>query len=352
MKLILLSIVEVERFLKNTLKQDKNSMNTAEEFERLAKEWAKYCDSIWFSSNTLDYLNHSAYRKLVKLGPPAIPYIMEEYQKEDNHLDWEFVLYDITGMNLFGNSIRYNPSEVKERWLEWWELQAKEPQAQERWATVCPRKEPNLFWLEWWEQDSKKERPNLDKEGKVILSSSSLPHQKLNMNEWPHDKLIRYLAAEDDKCEKATQYLFEQGVKSFDFLLAQEGNKNPFFCDCLLGTRSSWRKMTPPVLVKIRRMNRQSLTESEKEFLTTIEVASLYLISAIYYERIDFVWSGGLIDSNLLPGAGLAIGYKQDYLTRGFQAVREWVSKCKRLDIETLRKQGEDPLKSGNLAWW
>ncbi len=98
-------------------------MNTAEEFEVLAKEWAKYCNSIWISSNTLDYLNHSAYRKLVEMGKPAIPYIIERYKKRDSFCEWGFVLDEITGLDMVGYPDNFDRAEVRKRWIEWWEQQ-------------------------------------------------------------------------------------------------------------------------------------------------------------------------------------------------------------------------------------
>jgi hypothetical protein len=98
--------------------------NLIKKFNALTTEWAEHCQSVAFSSKMSDYLNHPAYRKLVELGPPAIPYIIEQY-KEDEHLPWEFVLDEMTGLHKIDNISNFSPSKVKKRWLKWWEQTAE-----------------------------------------------------------------------------------------------------------------------------------------------------------------------------------------------------------------------------------
>jgi len=79
-------------------------------------------------------------------------------------------------------------------------------------------------------------------------------------------------------------------------------------------------------------------------------VASLYLISAIYHDKLIFAFNPLLTDLNLPANEGIAAN-KEEYLSRGFQSARKWVKKCQEVGLETLRQQDEDPLKSANLAW-
>lgn len=96
-------------------------MNIAIEFKKLAKEWTEHCQAVMFSSNIYDYLNHPAYRQLVKLGRPAIPYIIEKYREDD--LPWGFVLDEITGLKVIQDPNHFSPLEVKRFWMEWWKKQ-------------------------------------------------------------------------------------------------------------------------------------------------------------------------------------------------------------------------------------
>ena len=107
-------------------------MNTAEVFEIHTKEWDKHCQSVLFSSNMKDYLDHPAYQKLVQLGYPAIPFIIARY-KIDN-LPWGFVLQAITGIEIIANPDAFSPAQVKASWIKWWEDKAvtHSPQAERR----------------------------------------------------------------------------------------------------------------------------------------------------------------------------------------------------------------------------
>jgi hypothetical protein len=105
-------------------KMDESSAKISVNFNILADQWAEYCQSIMLSSNIDDYLKHPAYAKLVALGKPAIPYIMQRYQTDD--LPWEFVLDDITGFMWIKDHHRFSPKLLKKRWLEWWKEHSDE----------------------------------------------------------------------------------------------------------------------------------------------------------------------------------------------------------------------------------
>ena len=94
-----------------------------EQFDALAQQWSAHCRSVALSSNMNDYLNTGAYRELVNLGTPAIPYIMERYRIND--LPWGFLLDDITGLHMIEDRNHFSPSEVKKRWLDWWDAQKR-----------------------------------------------------------------------------------------------------------------------------------------------------------------------------------------------------------------------------------
>ncbi len=95
-------------------------MDTAEEFRKLRDEWTLHCESVRFSSNMNDYLAHPAFKKLIELGPAAVPLIMERYQR-DEMPPWEFVLQEITGVRLIEDPDSFSFPDVKKRRQEWWE---------------------------------------------------------------------------------------------------------------------------------------------------------------------------------------------------------------------------------------
>ena len=95
--------------------------DTAAEFKALADEWQEHCQSVMLSSNIKDYLNHPSYKKLVALGRPAVPLIIERYKTDS--LPWGFVLQEITGVTFIPDPNKFSPADVKKRWLEWWDQQ-------------------------------------------------------------------------------------------------------------------------------------------------------------------------------------------------------------------------------------
>ena len=103
--------------------QEENVKDISERFNALAEQWSKHCRSVALSSNINDYLNTSSYHELVKLGTPAIPYIMERYRADN--LPWEFVLDEITGLHMIQDRNDFSPPEIKKRWFAWWANQKR-----------------------------------------------------------------------------------------------------------------------------------------------------------------------------------------------------------------------------------
>jgi hypothetical protein len=86
------------------------SMELRAEFERLADEWDCHRQRVWCSSNIRDYLDHPAVRRLIGLGRPAVPLIINRYEKDN--LPWGFVLQEITGVKIIEDPNRFGPDEV------------------------------------------------------------------------------------------------------------------------------------------------------------------------------------------------------------------------------------------------
>jgi hypothetical protein len=106
-------------------------MSVQEQFDSLSREWADHCKRVRYSSNLSKYLDHAAYRQLVQLGLPIIPNIIAAYQSDE--LPWGFVLQAITGLRMIADPNAFNPAEMRQRWLQWWQ-QRQESQS----ATTPP----------------------------------------------------------------------------------------------------------------------------------------------------------------------------------------------------------------------
>lgn len=99
-------------------------MDVLAQFTALADEWTEHFNRTGWSSITNDRLDHPSYGKLVALGMPAVPHIMERY-KLDERPWWGFVLEDITGIRSMDRS-EWHPVELQEFWIGWWEQKQRE----------------------------------------------------------------------------------------------------------------------------------------------------------------------------------------------------------------------------------
>lgn len=61
-------------------------------FDRLVREWKSFESP---SSSAMDLAMHPAYQQIIALGPIAIPWIIEELEKEPDH--WFWALHCLTG---------------------------------------------------------------------------------------------------------------------------------------------------------------------------------------------------------------------------------------------------------------
>jgi hypothetical protein len=84
-------------------------------FQELAKSWKANRRS--YSSSTDALINHTAYRKIVALGPVAIPFILEELQKEPDH--WFPALAALAKENPVSPEARGDLVKMTKIWLAW-----------------------------------------------------------------------------------------------------------------------------------------------------------------------------------------------------------------------------------------
>jgi hypothetical protein len=74
-------------------------------------------------SSIRPYLDHPSYRKLVNLGWPAVPLILEAYSSQtmDDHCWWNFLLQEITGIKRVDPlNASFSPDVEDDFWLRKW----------------------------------------------------------------------------------------------------------------------------------------------------------------------------------------------------------------------------------------
>ena len=84
------------------------------QFEELAAEWRMACR---WSSSSEEMAEHPAYRRIVGLGPQAIPYILRDLEREPDH--WFIALAEITNEDPVPAHDRGRIQAMANAWIEW-----------------------------------------------------------------------------------------------------------------------------------------------------------------------------------------------------------------------------------------
>ncbi|KAK6530452.1 hypothetical protein TWF694_003804 [Orbilia ellipsospora] len=102
-------------FLKNqVIKIQKFFGTSIQEFTTQADEWQTHQANAALSSTSTDYFNSPAYGRLVAMGTPIVPLIMERYSRDRNGW-WHELLYHIVNGQASG-SMMFQKEELFEYW--------------------------------------------------------------------------------------------------------------------------------------------------------------------------------------------------------------------------------------------
>ena len=86
------------------------------EFQGLVRAW-KAASSSCVSSSLSEMFSHPAYRQIIALGEPAVPFLLAELEREP---DWWFAaLKAMTGADPVPAASRGKLAEMTRAWLQW-----------------------------------------------------------------------------------------------------------------------------------------------------------------------------------------------------------------------------------------
>ncbi len=92
----------------------KVEQSTFRKFLRLKNKWKI---ETLFSSSGTDIISNSAYQNIIELGLMAVPWIIREMKKSDEH--WFYALEKITGENPIKEENIGKIDEMKNDWINW-----------------------------------------------------------------------------------------------------------------------------------------------------------------------------------------------------------------------------------------
>ncbi|MCB2262165.1 MAG: hypothetical protein LGR52_04395 [Candidatus Thiosymbion ectosymbiont of Robbea hypermnestra] len=99
------------------------------------------------------------------------------------------------------------------------------------------------------------------------------------------------------------------------------------------------------------------IPKSKRNWVITVEVAALYLISAIYHNDIHFARVPLLYPENprsRLHGDAKSDkpGNTEERVERAHKAIDAWIQAWRKYGLDALRSQGHHPLSGSNLRWY
>lgn len=142
----------------------------------------------------------------------------------------------------------------------------------------------------------------------------------------------------DDRAHAAVIEIVNRGERIIPLLMKCKGNKR-FYYGYGLGDRNSAFLLPLP-------------TGNPKEDYAraiTIEVAALYLISAIYYQSLEFAQAPYLTDGSRVKMQRFNTTSR---VAKAWRAVEEWYPRVKSDGLAKLREQKQSPLGKAGVHFW
>jgi hypothetical protein len=166
--------------------------------------------------------------------------------------------------------------------------------------------------------------------------------QEIHVPDFPSmsdDELLKTLESRDQEtAHGAVVEIMRRGEPILPVLLRLKGNKK-FFYGYGLGHHNS------AMLIPLPTGNRKS----DEGRVITVEVAGLYLISAIYHESLEFSHAPYLTDDTPVKMQRYNTSAR---VTKAWQSVSNWYERVKLQGLERLRSQQDSPLKGSGLRFY
>lgn len=153
------------------------------------------------------------------------------------------------------------------------------------------------------------------------------------------EELIEALQSTDQEvAHGAAVAIVAQGEESIALLLRCRGNKKNFF-GYGLGDRNSGFLIPLPT----------GNARADDGRVITIEVAALYLVSAIYYESLEFAQAPFLTDGTPTKRQRFNTARR---VSEAWKAVTKWADRLRTEGMVSLRRSDKAPLSGSGVHFW
>jgi hypothetical protein len=144
----------------------------------------------------------------------------------------------------------------------------------------------------------------------------------------------------------AAEEITKRGERMIPLLIRQKGDKRPLMGGFTSGGAGSATAISVPTG---KERNDRILMKWGK--YVTVEVASLYLITAIYHDGLNFAHSPYLTDYSL-PDVKRREANTEKLIKRAWRSVESWAVLLNKEGMKALRAKEHAPLDDGNLGFW
>lgn len=166
----------------------------------------------------------------------------------------------------------------------------------------------------------------------------------LILSKMPDDGLALKLASDDEKeATKAALEIFKRGKTMIPHLMNLKGVKSIYEGYCLNDYKGGVGVSKPSDETSPKD------ADVDNGWYVTVEVASLYLISAIYYKNISFAQVPHLTGNKYVKGRRYNIPKR---VRKAWKATEKWFKKFEKKGIEKLRQSNEFPLKTTEIHFY
>lgn len=176
---------------------------------------------------------------------------------------------------------------------------------------------------------------------RIISTSQSKGVRSEKMQEKTDEQVIACLESRSQEmASAAVQETFIRGERMIPLLVRLKGKVRSFNGHGLGNPDASQVIFLPTGNKKI-----------DKGRVITVEVAALYLISALYHGKLSFAQSALLTDLSMPVEKRTA--FNSDVLVeKAWTSTVKWVERLKKDGLNTLRTNNIDPLVDSGVAFW
>jgi hypothetical protein len=170
--------------------------------------------------------------------------------------------------------------------------------------------------------------------------------KQLSVETLTDSEIMEELAASNYKpADAAVDDILRRGVRMIPLLMKKKGDKRFFHGSLARSSGTSTLVFEPS-----GDPQKDKWWLKEGKFVT-VEVAAIYLITAIYYDSL-YISQGPYLTDTSLPETKRRAANTKKVIEKAWKATAEWYQRLIASDITTLRAAKDYPLRARDVRFW